>query len=749
MGPWAKDRAAEENPALREGVMSWCLRRRLPGDAIDAVGFCRKNAVQEAKRVTLQPHEITAENIRWRSYVMVRFFGILGWALGGRGQSLLAQYLFAQCLLAQCLLAQCLLAQSIPEPLSYQDDDLVVDLGVGLWAWPLPMDYDGDGDLDLVVVCPDKPYNGTYFFENAGRSEAGDVRHVIFEPAVKLDRAVGNPQLSWLAGEPRVLTPEKIYPNFAGTAFQKPTSLPIKMKEIHPGRVRANQWKLADLDGDEVADLVVGVGDWTEYGWDNAFDSDGEWQNGPLHGWVYWAKNEGTSQEPKYGKPVQLLVGQEPLDVYGMPSPNFADWDQDGDLDLLCGEFLDGFTYFENRGTRHEPRFGAGVRLEDATGEPLKMDLQMIVPVTVDWDGDGDFDLVCGDEDGRVAFLDCLGVDGDGVPKFAAPHYFQQQARHVKFGALVTPWSVDWDRDGDEDLICGNTAGYVAWIENLDGGKMPRWAPPKKLLIGDQPLRLQAGPKGSIQGPCEAKWGYSTLSVADWDHDGQWDLIVNGIWGKVLVFRGVKSDTHLQVREGEPVQVAWPAEPPKPAWNWWKPGPTELSTQWRTTPVAVDWNLDGLHDLVMLDHEGFLVLFERKREGDALVLQPGRRIFKTEGPSVYDSRNGVMNQESGYLRLNGKSAGGSGRRKFCLGDWDHDGQLDLLVNSVNIDWFKGMPLEGGEYDFENQGAVTSRILAGHTTSPTLVDWNRDGLLDLLIGAEDGFLYYLPNPATEE
>jgi hypothetical protein len=28
------------------------------------------------------------------------------------------------------------------------------------------MDWDGDGDLDLVVSCPDKPFNGIYFFEN-------------------------------------------------------------------------------------------------------------------------------------------------------------------------------------------------------------------------------------------------------------------------------------------------------------------------------------------------------------------------------------------------------------------------------------------------------------------------------------------------------------------------------------------------------------------------------------------------------
>src|SRR6188768_3427562 len=57
--------------------------------------------------------------------------------------------------------------------LPYNNPGLVVDLGVGLWAWPLPMDYNGDGRMDLVVVCTDKPYNGTWFFENSGQTDTG------------------------------------------------------------------------------------------------------------------------------------------------------------------------------------------------------------------------------------------------------------------------------------------------------------------------------------------------------------------------------------------------------------------------------------------------------------------------------------------------------------------------------------------------------------------------------------------------
>ena len=40
-------------------------------------------------------------------------------------------------------------------------------------------------------------------------------------------------------------------------------------------------------------------------------------------------------------------------------------------------------------------------------------------------------------------------------------------------------------------------------------------------------------------------------------------------------------------------------------------------------------------------------------------------------------------------------------------------------------------------------------LAGHTTSPTMVDWDGDSLPDLLIGAEDGHFYYLKNNSAHQ
>jgi hypothetical protein len=629
------------------------------------------------------------------------------------------------------------------ERIKYHNPGLIVDLGVGLWAWPLPMDHDGDGDYDLIVSCPDKPHNGTYFFENT----SGDVKMPVFKPGVRVGPGHRNIRPSYVNGEVRLLLPGKEI-----VGFRERENQFKKSREIYPstnihdsgGRIRANQWQYCDYDGDGVLDLIVGIGDWQDYGWDNAFDNEGRWTRGPLHGYVYLIRSSGTNEAPRYARPEKITAGGKPIDVYGMPSPNFADFDGDGDLDLICGEFVDSFTWFENIGTRTRPRYAAGRQLTSG-GKPLRMDLCMIVPVALDWDKDGDIDLVVGQEDGRVALVENTGRVVDGAPEFLVPSFFRQEADEVKFGVLVTPDSVDWDGDGDEDLICGNSAGYIGFIENLDGGDPPKWAAPVCLEADGRVIRIMAGPNGSIQGPCEAKWGYTTLNVADWDHDGLPDIIVNSIWGKVVWYKNIGTRRHPKLAAQQPIEVEWTGRPPKPAWNWWQPEGKKLATQWRTTPVVVDYNHDGLNDLVMLDHEGYLALFQRVKRNGELLLLPGQRIFYSDHISAFDSMQRPKNEVSGVLRMNNGVAGKSGRRKFCFTDWDRDGLVDLLVNSQNVNVLQNISKDEDRCVFSDEGAVNSRILAGHTTSPTVVDWNHDGTPDLVTGAEDGFFYYLKNP----
>jgi len=611
----------------------------------------------------------------------------------------------------------------------YNNPGLTVDLGVGLWAWPLPMDYDGDGDLDLLVSSGGVPYEGTYFFENPGGGKLP-----VFKPGVRVTDYKTNAQLS---PDGTVMTPGMSYPDFKTSGFSAPQPVGLETDDFHTseGRVRANQWKRVDLDGDGVMDLVVGIGDWTDYGWDDAYNDKGEWTNGPLHGYVYWAR--GTADG--YAEPEAVTAGGEPVDVYGMPSPNFADFDGDGDLDLICGEFLDGFTYFENKGSRTEMKLRKGRRLSP------RMDLQMITPVAVDWDGDGDPDLVVGDEDGRVAFVENLGK-----AQFADPVYFQQEAEFVKFGALITPVGYDWDGDGDEDIVAGNSAGYIGFIENLDGADPPKWAAPVYLEADGERIRIQAGENGSIQGPAEAKWGYTTLSVADWDVDGLPDLIVNSIWGKVVWYRNVGTKGEPKLDASKPLWFSTGGHGtnnladtlPKPEWNWWTSKGSEVVTQWRTTPVATDWFTPRQPSvLLLLDHEGYLATFSQGN-----YVEWFGRPFRGASVSKYDSKHRAQNEFGGPLQLNTGRAGKSGRRKLDVVDWDGDGRLDVLVNSASVNLLRNVSPENTHtITLVDEGPLTDEVLAGHTTSPTTVDWDGDGVRDLLIGAEDGFLYYMKNP----
>ncbi len=621
--------------------------------------------------------------------------------------------------------------------LAYNNPGLTVDLGVGLWAWPLPMDFDDDGDMDLLVSCPDKPYNGIYFFENlTGGSEP------LFAPARRLADALKNVQVSFIDDKPRITVPGSEVVQFRESygIVQDMLFPPDDITKDLGKAPRFNQWKMVDYDNDGDVDMVVGVDDWSDYGWDNAFNSKGKWENGPLHGYVYLIENvNGT-----YVNRGRIKAGGKEIDVYGAPSPNLADFDGDGDLDLICGEFLDKLTWFENIGTREKPVYAKGKRLRNEEGV-ITMDLEMIIPVAVDFDGDGHVDLVVGDEDGRVALIRNTGKVKKGMPVFQSPVYFKQQAAYVKFGALATPYSVDWDDDGDEDIITGNSAGYIGFIENLGNfNGMPRWAAPVLLQADGKNIRIQAGYNGSIQGPAEAKWGYTTLSVTDWDGDGLKDIIVNSIWGKVQWFKNTGEKGRPQLGTIRDVKVDWRGLPaPKPQWTWWKPGKDQLATQWRTTPFAYDWNGDGLMDLIMLDHEGYLVYFERFADAkDDLLLKPGQRIFYGVSSLGYDANHRVLANEPGLLRLNAKENGASGRRKFTITDWNKDGRPDLIVNSLNASVLINQGEKDGKVYFEETGRVSDKVLAGHTTSPTMVHWGANSGQGLLIGAEDGHFYFL-------
>jgi hypothetical protein len=96
------------------------------------------------------------------------------------------------------------------------------------------------------------------------------------------------------------------------------------------------------------------------------------------------------------------------------------------------------------------------------------------------------------------------------------------------------------------------------------------------------------------------------------------------------------------------------------------------------------------------------------------------------------------------LRLNSGTGGKSGRRKFCIVDWDGDGQLDLLLNSKNANFLRQVGQRGGRWLFKDEGPLAADNIEAHDVSPTTVDWDGNGVPDFVGGGEDGHLYFLGN-----
>jgi hypothetical protein len=173
------------------------------------------------------------------------------------------------------------------------------------------VDYDGDGDLDLLVSCTDVPYNGLYFFENPGGGKMP-----VFKPARRIGDGVKYLTASQTDAGPRLLTPGKEVVLKPGKGITGVREIAAKGRfRKYDGRVRANQWYYVDYDGDGLDDLVVGHGYWGDYGWDNAFNAQGQWTRGPLHGYVYVIRNTGTEDDPRYEETIPVQAGGKPVDV--------------------------------------------------------------------------------------------------------------------------------------------------------------------------------------------------------------------------------------------------------------------------------------------------------------------------------------------------------------------------------------------------------------------------------------------------
>ena len=84
-----------------------------------------------------------------------------------------------------------------------------------------------------------------------------------------------------------------------------------------------------------------------------------------------------------------------------------------------------------------------------------------------------------------------------------------------------------------------------------------------------------------------------------------------------------------------------------------------------------------------------------------------------------------------------------------FGDMDGDNDEDLIVGDYNgqIHFYENTAGAGNQANFSNQTVNYFSIDVGQFAAPQIVDVNKDGLPDLLIGERDGTLNYLENLGT--
>jgi Ca2+-binding RTX toxin-like protein len=195
-----------------------------------------------------------------------------------------------------------------------------------------------------------------------------------------------------------------------------------------------------DLDGDGDLDLVAG----------NRY--------GALLAW----RNAGSGAEPVF---TALTGTDNPFDgieVDGLSAPAFLDLDGDGDLDLVSGrgQGYNGLQAFRRSGSAEAPVF------TELTGADNPFDSienrYGFTPAFLDLDGDGDLDLVAGDSDGALRTWRNTGTAA--APAFTALTGADNPLDAIGVGYASAPAFLDLDGDGDRDLVLGEEEGGLrAW----------------------------------------------------------------------------------------------------------------------------------------------------------------------------------------------------------------------------------------------------------------------------------------------
>ncbi len=194
---------------------------------------------------------------------------------------------------------------------------------------------------------------------------------------------------------------------------------------------------------------------------------------------------------------------------------------------------------------------------------------------------------------------------------------------------------MDLDRDGFADVLSGSyLPGELYLFAGTEGGGFE--APRVLTDAKHKPLRVG-----------RASWPFA----CDWEGDGDLDLVIGNMLGKVFLARNLSGGTALAFAEPEPLRAA---------------GAPLVIEETNAAPCVVDWDGDGAQDLVLGTGDGAVRLYRNTQDTD----EPGEPVLAAPVELLPQAPGGEA-----QVRL----AHPGQRARVAVCDWNEDGWLDLLV----------------------------------------------------------------------
>lgn len=192
--------------------------------------------------------------------------------------------------------------------------------------------------------------------------------------------------------------------------------------------------------------------------------------------WYY----ENTAQDDSvhFNYRQNALLIDQMIDVGEGAFPAVTDYDQDGLMDLVVGNFgylttncnyQSKLLLLRNSGTAVDPKFTVTSRDFASLGS---LNLTNIVPTFGDLDGDDDDDMVIGESNGRLYYYINNAAAGLPASYQLSPSLFNG----LDVGNFAAPQLVDLNRDGKLDLVVGEGNGNLNFFPNTGTGSQPIFA---------------------------------------------------------------------------------------------------------------------------------------------------------------------------------------------------------------------------------------------------------------------------------